>query len=424
VTSSHHHAAEATNPALSESLDALLSLGAAMLRAGNTAIRTRAWLALVARKMDFDAISLNLTFDNLTVFVRRRGEFATAMRDVGPPSFDAGRIAELEQFTRKMNRRDAPRDISAKLAAIASAPPRYSGILVGFAIAVASGGFAFLGGGGPLEVIAAGTSGGIGHHIRSLLSHYQLNHYAIAMFSAILASTIYVLTTLLIARAEPGFVAHPGGFIASVLFLVPGFPLVAGLFDLLQYQTVAAVGRLAYGGMTLLAVAFGISIVIALSNIDLSAQSPFELHYQAKLILRGLASFGGGCAFAILFNNSPRSILAVGLLAVCANGLRLLAIDVGTAPAPAAFFAALLVGLVAAIADRWFHVPPINTVVPPIIIMVPGSYAYQMIISVNHGEMLEALQASASCGFIVGALAVGLAAARLAARPPSAEQSI
>jgi hypothetical protein len=30
----------------------------------------------------------------------------------------------------------------------------------------------------------------------------------------------------------------------------------------------------------------------------------------------------------------------------------------------------------------------------------------------NHGRMLEALQASGSCGFVVGALAMGLATAR------------
>jgi hypothetical protein len=34
----------------------------------------------------------------------------------------------------------------------------------------------------------------------------------------------------------------------------------------------------------------------------------------------------------------------------------------------------------------------------------------------NRGETLEALQASASCGFILGAMAMGLAAARVFGR--------
>ena len=40
--------------------------------------------------------------------------------------------------------------------------------------------------------------------------------------------------------------AHAVGFISSVLFLVPGFPLVAALLDLVQHQTTAGIARLFY----------------------------------------------------------------------------------------------------------------------------------------------------------------------------------
>ena len=86
--------------------------------------------------------------------------------------------------------------------------------------------------------------------------------------SAIAASGIYVLVAALARYAGLGFAHYPAGFIASVLFLIPGVPLIAGLFDLLQYQTVAAVSRLAYGVMILLVVAFGLSIVVELAGID------------------------------------------------------------------------------------------------------------------------------------------------------------
>ena len=41
-----------------------------------------------------------------------------------------------------------------------------------------------------------------------------------------------------------------------------------------------------------------------------------------------------------------------------------------------------------------------------------GVYAFEMIVLFNRGQMLEALQASASCFFVVGALAMGLAVSR------------
>jgi uncharacterized membrane protein YjjB (DUF3815 family) len=57
-------------------------------------------------------------------------------------------------------------------------------------------------------------------------------------------------------------------------------------------------------------------------------------------------------------------------------------------------------------------VPRIAITVPGVIVMVPGMYAFQMIVLFNRAQMLDALQASASCGFVMGAMAMGLAAAR------------
>ena len=48
----------------------------------------------------------------------------------------------------------------------------------------------------------------------------------------------------------------------------------------------------------------------------------------------------------------------------------------------------------------------------PVVIMMPGVYAFEMIVLFYRGQMVEALQASASCGFVIGALAMGLATAR------------
>jgi uncharacterized membrane protein YjjB (DUF3815 family) len=181
--------------------------------------------------------------------------------------------------------------------------PRFSSVQIAAAIAVASAGFAFINGAGGLEMIGAGFGGGFGQWGRSWLSRRQLNQYAVVVLSAIAASGVYLLTTTAAAHTGLGVAAHPAGFISSVLFLVPGFPLIAALFDLLQYQTVAGVSRLAYGTMLLLAAAFGLSIVVEIAGLDLSPQPPLELAYPIKLALRAVASFVAGYGFAMLFNN-------------------------------------------------------------------------------------------------------------------------
>ena len=406
----------APSTALSEASEVLLRFGAMMFRAGNTATRTREWIEAIARKMGLDAVSVSLSLDSITTSVRDSGDWVVAMRDIGPPAINAWRIAQLERFARTVQTGSVPKEIAAKLVEIEATAPRYSALQIAAAVGLASGSFAFINGAAAPEMVAAGIGGAIGQSLRSLLSHHQFNHYGAAALSAMAASGAYVAAAALARQAGFDFAHYPAGFIASVLFLVPGFPLIAGLFDLLQYQTVAAVTRLAYGIMILLAVALGLSLVIEVAGIDLSRQPTLELAYSLKLVLRAAASFVAGGAFAMVFNSYPRTVLTAGLVALGANSLRLGLSDMGMMLAPAAFFAALVVGLVAIVADRRFNVPRMATTVAPIVIMMPGVYAFEMIVLFNHGRMIEALQASASCGFIVGALAMGLSTARFFSR--------
>lgn len=290
--------------------------------------------------MGFDRVSVSLSLDSITATVRRAGEWVTVMREIRPPGINAWRIAELERFAKSAGPGLVPSAIAVKISEIESTAPHYSGAQIAAAVAAASGAFAFLNGADVPEMIAAAIGGGIGQWVRLLLSRRELNHYGVAALSAVVASSVYVQTAMLARYAGVEFSHYPAGFIASVLFLIPGFPLIAALFDLLQYQAVGAVSRLAYGVMILLAVAFGLSIVVGLAGIDLSRQPPLELAHPLKLLLRAIASFVAGCAFAMLFNSSPRTALTAGFLALGANDLRLILNDMGMMLAPAAFFRA------------------------------------------------------------------------------------
>ena len=393
-------------------LDVLLRFGAMMLQAGNTAVRTRAWIDAIAPKLGFEAVAVNASLDSITVSVRRGNGWLTAIREIGPPGVNVLRVAQLEQMA-KAAAQHTPAEIAAELAKIEAASHQYAAVRIAAAVGLASAGFAFINGAGLPEMLAAAMGGGCGQGLKSSLNHRRVNHYAVAALSAIAASGVFFLVAAAGSHFGFRFAQYPAGFIASMLFLVPGFPLLAGLFDLLQYQTVAALSRLAYGLMILLAVAFGLSIVVGLGGVDVTRQPLLELAYAPKLLFRCVASFIAAGAFAILFNSPPRTALAAGLLALVANSLRLLLIDFGMMPAPAAFLAALSIGLAALLAERHLDVPPVAIAVAPIVIMIPGILAFETIVFFNQGQMLDALRAFASCGFIVGALAIGLASARV-----------
>ena len=326
---------------------------------------------------------------------------------------DTSRIVALEQIAKNATVGVSPDEIATQLANLETRTHLYSRLAICIAMGVASGAFALLNGAAALEASAAAVGGSTGQWLRSCLSRRHFNQYGSAALSAAAATGSYVLVAALLSHYGWTFAHYPAGFIGSVLFLVPGFPLIAALFDLLHYQTLAAVSRFIYGAMILLAVAFGVSIVIAVAGIDISRQPAPELAYSLKLLLRALASFLAASALAMLFNSSLRAVLAAGLLALAANQLRLTLVDFGMMLAPAAFFAALGIGLVALIAELRFALPRVALIVPPALIMVPGIYAFEAIVYLNRGLMLDALQAFAICSFVIGALAMGLATARL-----------
>src|SRR5262249_37553533 len=116
-----------------------------MLRAGNSAARTREWIGVVARKLGFDVVHAGISLDNITVSVQRSGVRYTAMREIGSPGINVGRIGVLEHLA-ATKQELTPREVAAKLAEIEATSPRYTGAQIIVAIAAASSSFAFING--------------------------------------------------------------------------------------------------------------------------------------------------------------------------------------------------------------------------------------------------------------------------------------
>ena len=250
--------------------------------------------------------------------------------------------------------------------------------------------------------------------MRILLTRRQINQYAVTAVCAIVASSCYFLITTALARTGMAPPHHAAGFISSVLFLVPGFLLVAALLDLLAEQTLAGISRLAYGGMVLVAAAFGVSVVSFAFGLTAQAPPPVPLSETQILILRAVASMAGGCAFAIIYNSAWRTALTVGCLALLGNGLRLALHDHGVALAAATFAGALTIGVLASALRHHLQQPRISLTVPGIIIMVPGTPVFQAVLLFSQDDAMGGLRAAVLGVFVVGAMALGLAVARLA----------
>ena len=395
-----------------ETLDVVLRFGQIMLRAGDTAFRVHDAMTVLATRFGIERLSVQIALNGMTATARRGDELVTIACEVGPPGINAWRIAALEKLAREGRGELTPDALARELDAIEAVPALRSIATVAIAIGLASGAYSYLNGGDTLGTAMAVVAAGCGQALRALLLGRRRNQYAATALVTVVTAGLYCIgiATLGATGFGPG---HAAGFIFSVLFLVPGFPLVASLLDAVQHQPVAALSRLFYATMILLAAAIGLSAVAAIAGLAATVAPPTPPSIDPlTLALRALASLLAGFGFAALYNSSARVVLAVGVLSLLGNELRLGLHDLGMPLPPATFLGALLVGLLASLVEARLHEPRITVTVPSIIVMTPGLYAFQTIVMLNQGQVLTALQAGANFCFVVGAMAMGLAAAR------------
>jgi uncharacterized membrane protein YjjB (DUF3815 family) len=194
--------------------------------------------------------------------------------------------------------------------------------------------------------------------------------------------------------------------------------VVTALLDQLQHETAAALSRLAHAMMFVLTAAVGLSVVIALVGFSIEMAPQHMLAKPLTIFWWAVASFCGGCGFAILYNGTRQNVLYVGVIALIGNEVRLLLLYSGVLPLPlATFLGALAVGLTASLAGRRIKEARVALTVPAVVIMVPGLYALETLVYFDRGEILEGLSAGVSVGFVVGSIAFGLAAARFITQP-------
>ena len=398
-------------------LDVLLHFGRLMLGAGDTTFRVRRSMAAVARVLGLEDVSVQVSSRNLVGSGRCDGETVTLVRDAGPPGVNTQRIGALELLANGVTPEVTLPEFAAKLSAIESAPPRYSIVQIAAAVGVACGAFDFLNGGLWPDVVVCVIGSGVGQGLRSFLQRRRFNQYVVSALSALIAAAVYCLPSAVAIRVGFSFGRNSIGLISSVLFLVPGFPLVTALLDQLQHETSAALARLAYAGMLSLTAAVGLSVIIAAVGFSVE-RSPQPVNSKLlMLVLWALASFCGGCGFAILYNGTWRNVLYVGVIAIIGNVIRLSLFDTGLRLPLATFIGALAVGLSASFIGRWIKEARVALTVPGVIIMVPGVYLFETLVYLNRGEILKGLAAGALVGFVVGAIAFGLAAARFISQP-------
>ncbi len=416
----HEHAWEdALEPRhLINRCDVVLRVGAAMLASGTGARRVVETMRQVGQALDLDQIQTRVSLTEIVLTVHRRGITRTQTAEIPSPGVNADQIAALQEFARRLPAHVTVAQVNAGLDAILQRPKQWPAWASPLGAGAACGAFAFLNHAGPVEIGAVVAAAVVGQGLRRALHRRHVNQLVMAFLAAVLAGTAF-LAVAWVERAVVGGRAVPleAGFFSSILFLVPGFPLITAALDLARLDLAAGITRFTYAALLTFAAGFGVWSIALLAGVSPGTPAAIGIPSVPVVLAQMLASFLGVFGFAVIFNSPPRVAWAAGAIALVANPLRLFLGAEGWPAQTSAALATLVVGLLAWLAWRTTHLPRIILSVPSVVIMIPGVAAFRALAHLNNGELVAGLNLGISSIMTVLGMAIGLVAARALTDP-------
>jgi len=405
-----------TDAPITERASVVGRVGLMLLACGTGAWRVRSSMNLLSKSLGMScSANIGLMTIDYTCFDGDDG--FTRSLCLTTTGVNTSRLNRLERFVSAFGEEGSKltgEEIHSTLDDIERTHGLYSPLSLGLASAIACGAFTFLLGGGLPEIFLAFFGAGVGNAVRSWLGKRR---YTFFMCTAVSVAAACLTYTVLF-RFACAFMGlsdiHESGYICSMLFVIPGFPLITSGIDLAKLDMRSGIERLAYA-IVIVAVAtltaWGTALAFGLQPGDFPA---LGLDATTLLLLRLVASFFGVFGFSMMFNSPLLLAAYAGLVGAVANTLRLELVGFAVCPpAVAAFLGALVAGLLASRMRGHVGYPRIAVTVPSIVIMVPGLYFYKAVYNLGTMSLSESGSLLAAAGLIVAALPLGLICARI-----------
>lgn len=395
--------------------DAVLRLGLLMVAAGTGGYRVIRAMKRAARAMGFDRLDAEISITSVVCTFHRGVSFRTVVATQPAPAVDASRIEALEHLTHHLPNRMSANALTMCLDDIVhSVTHRWSRPVLMVAAGAACAAFALLNYFPAEGAAAVAVAAACGQLVRMILASRHLNQLGVVAMAAATSCLVFYLLNwaLPLTHLPDDARAFAAGYIAAVLYLIPGFPLFSSMLDLSRFDITAGLTRLCYAMAVITAATMSVALVSAmtgLSPLSIDAPTPTARWY----LLAAVASFVGVGGFALLFNSSRRMVLFAASIGVVANMVRLVMIDAGVQPQYAAYTGGVVVGLLGAVITARTTLPRITMTVPASVIMIPGTAMYRAVHFLNSGDIDQALSNAATAGLIIVWISAGLVTARI-----------
>lgn len=334
----------------------------------------------------------------------------TFLERVEPGETNLAKLNQLANIIRRVTSREAnPVQGLTEVDKLVAAPNRYGSLEMMLAYAVVCGAASVFFGAGWTELAVAFAIG----LVLGRLSLLAERHPRLAGVFPVFAACFATVVSRSVMSIWPGeaFIAALGGMIV----LVPGYTLTVAMNEIAHQHLVSGTSRVTGAVITFLQMGLGLALGSRISDAILSV-GPDVQTTAVPTWVYWVAVALASVAFTVLFRAHRRDIPAI--LGGCV--IALLAAEFGSGwfgPVLGVALSAWLLGSFSNGLARWSGRPAATTLVPGLLVLVPGSFGFRSVQALLNHDVLSGVEIGFSTTMTAMALVTGLFLANLTVSP-------
>lgn len=388
-----------------------LRAGQLMVENGANTARVEETVHRLATALGAEWCDVYVTPTGIIATVYHHGEHRTRIQRIVRAGVDLSRVSGVLEVSRAAAEL-TPQQARERLEQVATRPRLYGRWLTTAAVGVACACLSTLFGGGMLEWLVTFVASALAFLARDWMHYYNLSRPLMSGIAAFVAAGVaYGLSLLLGAPFAAQAIS------ASVLFLVPGVPLISAMVDLFRGDTVSGMARLASAILLIVAISAGVWAML----LGTQAQMNLDPGRLDTLLLAVPLAFLSSCGFAIMFDVPYRALLVAALVGAIGYTVFRLAGRAALPTGAAAFLAGMAISALAELLARPFRLPTSIFTIPGFLPLVPGAAAFRTLLHFAGDDYTGGIEGLVRTTIIVVALAAGIgtisALARLGRKP-------
>ncbi len=375
MSEAHENAALSGAKAAEERSAIYLELGSVLFKSGATCQRVvdsiRRAAELLGDKrpphvlVEYDAIILESASDRIRMSQAK-----------GFAGVDVSSLTAISRFLRGAT----PGSLSASdfrkvISSLTSSPAHYSRPLLFLAAVMASVGFDLLNGADLLSLGAIIPAALTVYFMRTSLIRNTFNLYAATLVAVALGGLVASLGSRLTGTLTPQV-----AFIAPMLFLVPGAPMINGGVDLFRNHNTMGLARVSFTALIVAMIAFGLAIACAIlppPSAPLPGLAKIAHPLLFEILRDGFLGALAAAGLAMINNAHKKTLAAFIFCGFLARALRAAAMHYHIDIVTSTLIATTISTIVATQVARAFFAPAYIMSVVAVLSMVPGLFAIE-----------------------------------------------